>query len=465
MKLQLLHASGAQRRELILHGSVIKPLLMLSLPTLMMGVVQSMLPLVDGLFINNVAGTLVASAVTYCVPILNMPVALSQGIASAASAMIGQSNGRGDIARSKHISAQVMVFAFVFGLCLVPVMAAVAFPVSAGVDAQIRQNVFTYISLSSAVIPFSFLEGIYNAIKNASGKPEATFIRMVMMLGLKIVFNLVFIVGLRLGIVGCVLASLGANVIVCVWMYFELFVHQSEDKLELHGFRFDKAVLRQLIHVGIPSMISSVMLQVGFFLINNEVQKYGPVVLNGQGIANNITNICFNLPSAFGAAITTMVSMNVGAGQGRHARRCMWLGCLCSMITAVAIIGIVVPLSPHLTVLFTRSPNVLEVANKALHIYTYSVVGFGVCMVEQGAFIGLGRTKLPMLIGFLRIWALRYVFILCTEQWLGVYSVFWGNLFSNYAAAVISTLVILRIGWSSALDYKEGRAKKRRLHG
>lgn len=455
LSLMSFHQSGAQRRDKILHGSVPKSLLMLATPTLMMGIVQSMMPLMDGLFINNVAGTLVASAVTYCMPILNMPVALSQGIGSAAMAMIGQANGQGDIARAKHLSTQVMVFAFLMGLGLMPVMALAAFPISWNVHPEISQNVFLYILLSALVLPFSFMEGIYNAIKNASGKPEATFIRMVIMLLLKVAFNAVFIVWLRLGIVGCVLASLGANVLVCVWMYRELFVHKSEDQLQLKGFHMDRRVLRQLLHIGVPSMITSVMLQVGFFLINNEVQKYGAVVLNGQGIANNISNICFNLPAAFGAAVTTMVSMNIGAGQARHAKRCMWTGCLFSAITAVGIIALVVPLSPHLTVLFTRQPDVLDVANRALHIYTYSVVGFGVCMVEQGAFIGLGRTKIPMVIGFLRIWALRYVFILMTEQWLGVYSVFWGNLFSNYTAALISTLLILRLRWSSALD---GRA-------
>ena len=68
--------------------------------------------------------------------------------------------------------------------------------------------------------------------------------------------------------------------------------------------------------------------------------------------------------------------------------------------------------------------DVLEIANRALHIYTYSVVGFGLCMTIQGAFIGLGRTKVPLVLGFLRIWLLRYVFILLTEGFLGYYSVF-----------------------------------------
>ena len=452
MNLSFLRQTTEQRRELILHGSITKTLLLLAFPTLMMSVVQSLMPLSDGLFVNNISGTLVASAVTYSEPIINMMTALAQGLSVAAMAIIGQINGRGDTQQVRHISSQIFVTGFCLGILMMPVLALISLPISANVDPEISHNVFLYISLYSLVLPFYFLEFIYNAIKNATGHPEATFIRMVIMLGLKIFFNLVFIVWLRWDVVGCVASSFCSNVVVSIWMFFELFVGEGEEKLTIRGFRFDRTVLRDMVQLGIPSMLSSLMLNLGFFLINNEVQKYGAVVLNGQGIANNITAVCFNLPSAFGSAVTTMVSMNIGAGQGDKARRSTFRGCVLSAITAVLIIAVVVPLSSHLTILFTHEPDVLEIANNSLHIYTYSVVGFGICMVIQGAFIGLGRTRVPLVLGFLRIWLLRYIFILLTEHTLSFYSVFWGNLFSNYMAALIAVVLILRVQWVSAIQ-------------
>ena len=449
--MNFLKLNTEQRRELILNGSIVKTLLLLSVPTLMMSVVQSLMPLSDGLFINNVAGTLVASAVTYSEPIINMSTALAQGLSVAAMAIIGQTFGQGNFARVRHISTQTVVLAFCIGLCMAPVLFLLAFPISAGVNEQISHNVWLYISLYAIVLPFSFLESIYNAIMNATGRPEATFIRMVLMLILKIIFNLIFIVWLRLEVVGCALASLCANVLICMWMFYELFCQKGENQLTLKGFRFDGHLLKQMIIVGIPAMATSLMLNLGFFLINNETQKYGPVVLNGQGIAGNITSVCFNLPSSFGSAITTMVSMNIGAGQGKRARKCTLTGCIASMVTAALTIALIVPNSYFLTALFTQQKEVLDIAIEALHIYTYSVGGFGVCIVIQGVLIGLGRTRIPMVIGILRIWLLRYIFILCTESFLAYYSVFWGNLFSNYMAAVISVIVILRIKWKSVL--------------
>jgi putative MATE family efflux protein len=454
MHLEFLHQSTAERRDLILNASVTRTVLFLAAPTLMLGLVQSMMPLMDGLFINNVAGTIVASSVTYSEPIVNMMTALAQGLSVAAMAIIGQMNGKGNLAESRRTAVQIVVAGSILGCVSAPLLLVAGGVISRSIDHRIAHDVFLYLSLYSLVLPFSFLESIYNGIKNANGKPEAPFIRMVLMLVFKVIFNLVFICALRMGIVGCVLSSLLANVLITVWMFHELFIKKGADRLELKGFRFDSSIVTQLGRIGFPAMITSFLLNLGFFLINTESQKYGPVVLNGQGIAGNITAVCFNLPGAFGAAVTTMVSMNVGAGNSAKARLSCIAGCVISAITAVTVIAVIVPLSSHLTLLFTRQADVLAIADRALHIYTYSVVGFGVCMTIQGAFIGLGRTKVPLLLGVLRIWFLRYIFILATERSLGFYSIFWGNLFSNYAAAVLSILLISRVKWVSVINFR-----------
>ena len=452
MKLNFLKQNISQRRELILNGPVASTILLLSVPSLMMGLIQSIIPVIDGLFLNNIVGTVAASAVTYCGPIVNMAAALAQGLSVAGMAIIGQSNGRGNFEVSRRISTQMVVFAFLLGFVLAPILIALSFPVSAHVTKEISHDVFLYLSLSALVLPFSFMESIYNAIKNASGQPEATFIRMVIMLILKIVFNALFIAVFRWGIIGSVMASLASNVLITIWMYYELFLKKTGDRLVLTGFKFDRRIIHDLLHIGFPSMLSSLMLNLGFFLINNETEKYGPIVLNGQGIANNITSVCFILPSSFGSSVTTMVSMNIGAGQSKKARSSCLVGCVISAITAALLIAIIVPLSSYITVLFTREADVLAIADKALHIYTYSVIGFGICMVQQGAFIGLGKTRITLVISILRVWLLRYVFILATEHFLGFYSVFWGNLFSNYMAALITTILILRTRWESDLE-------------
>jgi putative MATE family efflux protein len=455
MPFVFLRQTTAQRRDLILNGSLSRTLLFLAVPTLMLGVVQSLMPLMDGLFINNVAGTLVASSVTFCEPVINMMTSFAQGLSVAAMAIIGQLNGRGNFLDSKLTSTQIVVFGSILGLLSAPILLVAGFFISHSVNPQIAHNVFLYLSLYVLVLPFTFLESIYNGIKNANGKPESPFIRMILLLILKIIFNFIFIYWYRFGIIGCVLSSLLSNLIITIWMFYDLFVKDDADRLEIRHFHFDISILKQLVRIGFPAMLNSFMLNLGFFLINTETQKYGPVVLNGQGIANNITAVCFNLPGSFSSAVTTMVSMYIGAGITWKAKRSCLFGCIISAITAIIVISIVIPLSSDLTILFTRQVDVLMIANRALHIYTYSVIGFGVCMTIQGAFIGLGQTNVPLILGILRIWFLRYIFILATEHALQYYAIFWGNLFSNYMASIIAIILVLRVNWISVIGEKK----------
>jgi putative MATE family efflux protein len=417
----------------------------------MLSVVQSAIPFIDGLFVNNAAGTLVASAVIFCTPVVNAMAAIGQGLSAAAMAIIGQANGAGDLARARKASVLVIVLGAVLGVISAPLLVVAGIAISRAVHGEISHNVFLYLSLYSFVLPFSFLESVYNGLKSANGKPEDSFVRMVIMLALKTAFNSLFVAWLGMGIVGCVLSSLIANAIIAVWMYCDLFLRRDADRLSLAGFTLDRGLAGEIWKVGYPAAVASIVLNLGFFLINRETESYGPIVLNGQGIASNITAICFNLPSAFGPAVTTMVSMLIGAGQPSRAKWACKVGCALSALSAAAVIAIVVPLSPFFTVLFTREKDVLEIANRALHIYTYSVIGFGVCMTAQGAFVGLGNTRVPLALGILRIWFLRYVFILATERYLSFYSVFWGNLFSNYVAAAIAVIAISRDSWVSRL--------------
>ncbi|MEI0698482.1 MATE family efflux transporter [Brachyspira intermedia] len=446
--------STEARRDLILHGPITNTLIMLSIPTLIMSIVQSMIPLMDGLFLNNVAGTVIASSVHFAEPIINMMTALSQGLGVAAMAIVGQYNGLGDFKNAKRISTQIVVIGVMFGIAMGPTLYVVSILVSMNLLPNIKENVFTYLSLYSFVMPMTFLAALYNGIKNANGKPEATLIRSIILLLLKVLFNFIYVYLLHLGVVGSVLASFSTYSIVTVWMYYDLFIKKGDDKLSLKKFKFDPSVLKELMIIGVPSMLNTFLTNFGFFLINTEVEKYGAAVLNGQGISNNIVNICFNFTAAFGSAVTTMVSMNIGAKYNDKARKSCYTGIIMSVITSVVLIAIIIPLTPHLTILFTREAEDLYVANKSLPIFAFGVLGFGIAMVAQGALIGLGRTRIPLIISILRIWLLRFIFILLTSKYLSYWSVFWGNLFSNTMAGVIALAIILRVPWVSVINLK-----------
>lgn len=440
-----------KRREMILNGNILNTLLFLSFPTLLMGMVQSLIPLSDGLFLNRTSGYLVAAAVGFGQPIINIINALSQGLGVASMAIVGQINGTGDLEEVKKVSTQIMVFSFIIGLVVAPTSIIFASVVSKSISPEIAYDVFLYLSLYAIVIPMLFMAAIFNAIKNATGQPEATLIRMIILLLLKIIFNSIFLAVLHWGVIGAVMASLCSYIVIAIWMYYDLFIKESMTKLDLRGFSFDFKLLKRLLKLALPTMLTYSLINFGFFLINMEVERYGAYVLTAQTIASNINAMCFNLPSSIGTTVTTMVSMNIGARKPRNAKKSFVYGCRVSVIISLIIIVLFLPSSNYLVRLFQDNETIVNLADHSLKIYTFSIIGFGIYMVSQGAFIGLGRTRLPLSMGILRVWFIRYIFILITKRWLGVDSVFWGNLVSNYIAGFLFYYIVTKTPWKSVL--------------
>lgn len=441
------------RRNLILNGSVLNTLLLLSIPTFMMALVQSMVPFTDGLFLNRTIGPERTSAITYAKPAIDVMLGMSQGLGVAAMAMIGQMVGIGDTKKVKKISLQILMFSIFVGIFLIPISIVMAKYMSTTVADVMKYDVFLYISLYSVVIPFQFLAAIFNSIKNSTGNPESPFYRMIVLLILKILFNTIFLVVLKLEIKGAVIASLFAYVITAIWMYYDLFFKDYLYKLDIYEYKFNKAIVSELIRLGIPSMLSFMMINLGFLLINMEIEHYGRTVLAGLGIAGYINSICFQLPACISTAVTTMVSINIGIKNIKRAKEIFKVGIIISFVIAFFTILIVLPTTPKLTGMFTYKKDVLNIANESLKYYTYSIIPFGVAMICQAVFNAMGKNIVPLIMGFLRVWLFRYLFILVTKAYLGYYSIFIGNLFSNTMAAIVFLILIKNIRWESGMKY------------
>ena len=400
--------SNEERREMILNGKVINTLLFLSIPTLLVGIIQALIPLSDSLFLNRLTSVEVASSVTFSQPVI--------------------------------------------GLFIIPVCVFSAFIISKYTTIEIRNNVYIYIALYSLVMPFVFLAAIYNSSKNAIGRPEVTFIRIFLLLILKIIFNSVFLYVLKMGITGAVMASLFSYIAITIWMFYDLFLKNGDVKLDLRNYSMKLPIIKRLLNIGFPAMLNYAFLYLGFFLINKEMEKFGAIALNAQGIASNINAICFILPSSIGTTVSSMISINMGTGNVKKSKDVFKIGWRTGVILSILTIILILPISMPLVLTFTKVTKVIEIANKALHIYTYSVIGFSIFMISQGVFIALGRTKVPLVMSILRIWLLRYIFILVTQKYLGLYSIFWGNLFSNTLAGLIFFISVKSIDWTK--DFK-----------
>lgn len=458
--MKFLRQSVSERRELILNGNALNTLLILSLPTVLMSLVGSIIPIIDGIALNRTSEVIVASAVGLSAPVINILNSLSAGLSVAAMAVIGQLNGQGNIKKIRKVAAQILLFSVILSICLMPGTLIGAQILKLYVSPQEYVHIFKYLSLYTPVVPMLFMAAIYNAIKQATGQPEATFVRIIILLGCKIFFNFIFLFLLDLEESGAAAASICSYVLITIWMYYDLFIKNSETQLSFNDLSFNKDLILPVIKLGIPSMLNSMLINLGFFLINMEIVKYGENIVNAQIIASNINSLCFTLPSSISSTITTMVSMNIGLGHKKKAKKIFYLACLISLILSAVLILLMNIFDDNIIRMFRSETEIVRVTKDALNIYTWSIIPFGLFSIIQGTFVAFGRTGIPLIAGFFRIWFFRYFFIILTQTFLSYRSVFFGNLFSNSISAVLLFIFLLKTPWESVIKDDENNTTK-----
>ncbi|MCL2352734.1 MAG: MATE family efflux transporter, partial [Firmicutes bacterium] len=435
-------------------GRIVPTAMFLTLPSLLMVVVASLNPIIDSFFISNYAGTGALAAIKYMAQIQNVFVMGAGGISVAGAAFIGQLIGAGDRENSKRVGLQFFTLCAAFGVTFIPIIILSGYFLVFRLEPGIRDMAHVYNVIFAFSLPLQLVQNAYNVIKNSSGHPEGPFLRELILLPTKLLFTAVFVVFLRMGTEGAALATVCSYGLLCVWVVAELFVKKGEERFSYKGFRVDARLFRRMMRVAVPAIILGSTKSAGFFIVNLELVKYGSAAIAGNGIGSDINQLFMNLTTCVGPAITTMVSLNVGAGQPKRAKKCSDVICLWASVFSVLLAAVCILAMPAILPLYTRDPFVYGMAYDLALIYGVSYPFYALIFNQSASFSGLGKTTTTLIIQSLRVWVFRFG-ILYLMYWLtpqvGVYSVIWSFSLCNVAAAGVSHFFYKRINWEKKL--------------
>jgi Na+-driven multidrug efflux pump len=132
-----------------------------------------------------------------------------------------------------------------------------------------------------------------------------------------------------------------------------------------------------------------VLTVLGVMSMTGLVGRFGPEALAGYGIGSCLEFLLVPLVFGVGAAMTSIVGVNIGAGQWQRAERVGWIGASTAGFVAGAI-GLVFAFFPDLWVgLFTEDALVFAVGESYMQIvgpfYVFQGIGLSLYFASQGA--------------------------------------------------------------------------------
>ena len=444
-------------REILLSGSMIKAILILTVPVMINSFLQTMYNLTDTYWLGKL-GTEELAAINLVTPMQNIVIQFGSGITVAGSVLISQYLGAKRDEDAKSMANQIFACAIIFSLVCVSIC-VLATPVIVtwlGATGETWSCGKTYLQFVIIDMPFLYTVNIYAAIRQAQGD---TVRPMFLNLGgiiINMILDPLLMVVFQMGVMGAALATVAAKAIPAVIAFILLHNKKDDVYLNLSKLKFEKEKIKNILVVGLPTAIGGSTMQFGFLLMTRNVLKYGTQAMAAYGIGNKINGLITLPTNGIGSAVATIVGQNVGAEQYERAEE----GYRLSMKISVVFLfvgGMILsrmPISTAIVKIFSDDEQVIAMAAEFLSIMAFWCFANGVYNSSMGLFQGSGHTEVTMIIDAARLWVFRFATLFICEEWLhmGVRSVWYSVVVSNGLSAVLLYIV-----------YKTGYWRKKRI--
>ena len=292
-----------------------------------------------------------------------------------------------------------------------------------------------YLKIVSYASPFSLGVLGINAVLRGAGDTKTPMIVTGIANVLNIILNYVFIFGMGvippMGVPGAALASAISRTVGGVLALWVLFSERCPVNLRItDDYRWNSAVLKRIVGVGAPAAIEQVIMrggQLGYGLI---VAGLGTVAMASHAVSLTAESLSYMPGFGFALAATTLVGQGLGAERPDLAEQ-SGLVAARSAASIMGLLGIALFLFPQQLVgLFTKDPQVIELASVCLRIVAVSQPALAVVMVMAGALRGAGDTRRVMVVTVAGIWGVRLTLAYFLSYGLG-----WG-LVGAYLAMI-----------------------------
>jgi putative MATE family efflux protein len=206
---------------------------------------------------------------------------------------------------------------------------------------------------------------------------------------------------------------------------------------------------RDILHVGIPAAGTNAIVPVGAAVITAMIARYGPDAVAGFGVASRIESMMLVMYYAMSAIIGPFVGQNLSAGKEDRILQALRLCtgfCIVSGLVIAVVLALLADLLPSL---FSDSADVISVARNFLWIAPIGYGAYGIVMVMNASFNGMGHPMPGVAISVGRMLVLYVPFAM-----LGMYLLDERGIFAAYAAAnILSGIIAYR--WAMRMVRKE----------
>ncbi len=182
-----------------------------------------------------------------------------------------------------------------------------------GIEQDVMRNARIYLIISALSYPFLAVYNSCAALFRSMGNSKISMQVSIVMNVINVIGDALFIFGFHWGVAGAAIASLISRMAACCILICRL----RNRSLDIHigkSRRLNGRMIKQILHIGIPSGIENSIFQLGRVLVVGVIALFGTTQIAANAIANNLDSMGVLPGQAMCLAVITVVGRCVGAG-------------------------------------------------------------------------------------------------------------------------------------------------------
>ena len=407
-------------RKDLTQGVVWKKLLVFFLPIAAGTCIQQLYNAVDGLIVGRFVGTIALAAVGgSAAQIINLLIGFFVATTAGASVVIAQVYGAGRDEDVRLAAGNALaVFALLglvlmaFGLVATPAMLRLLHTPEDTMEASIL-----YLRIYFLGVPFVLILNMESNMLRSVGDSFSPFLYMVAGCVSNIVLDAVFVLLFHWGVAGVAIATVLAQVLNMGLLTWKLLRTQESYRLSFRDMKLRGVYLRNMMRLGVPSGLQSSMYAVSNMIIQVGVNSLGTIVVASWAMTGKTDGIFWAVSNALGAAITSFIGQNLGAGRQDRVKLCVKQGLILSFSITVSLSALIMLLGRPLLHILTEDQAVIDTTYQIMTYFVPFYFTWTLIEVLSAVLRGAGDAVRPVVIIGLGICLLRILWILTLFQW------------------------------------------------
>ncbi|MDH4072093.1 MAG: MATE family efflux transporter, partial [Gammaproteobacteria bacterium] len=417
------------RRPRLTQGSVGRHLVGMTVPVFF-GIFTMMLQsFVDMWFIGKV-GDWELAALSFAFPVIMVVSSVAIGLGAGTSSVVARALGADNHRRARRLSTDSLILSFLITavVSIIGVLTIAPLFRLLGAPEDMIPLIGGYMKILYTGVPFIVVSMVGIATMRATGDTRLPGLLMVLASVTNIILDPILIFGLgpipAMELNGAALAALLSRASI-----FAGVVYLMRYRLDFLTFsRPDPAELvrswKDILHVGIPAAGTNAIIPIATGVITAMLAKYGPEAVAGFGVASRIESLTLVFFYSLSAIIGPFVGQNISANRADRIYRALWLCTVFCLSFGLVVAGLLAATGSWLPSLFSDNADVISVATKFLVIVPVSYGTYGMVMVMNASFNGMGKPMPAVHISVGRMVVIYVPLAFLLDPYFGVAGIF-----------------------------------------